>query len=151
MNRVAILQHKTQFILHFQSPVRFHFKLYSSSMSFQASTAPEQHRRWLVNLWREGFKLTKFSNICSAHFEDSFINRTDQIVQSSPGSLQMCAEVNVFVSLNNHMFDSTCLSNHMFSLIKCCSQCYSKIKMCHLGKQHTHVLHIEKLERGYQN
>ena len=67
------------------------------------NTAPEQYRRWLVNLWREGFKPTKFSNICSTHFEDNFINRTDQIVQSSPGSsavstavLQVCAEVNVF-------------------------------------------------------
>ena len=43
------------------------------------TTAHEKHRRWLVNLWREGFKPTKFSNIFSAHFEDSFLNRTDRI------------------------------------------------------------------------
>ena len=70
----------------------------------------------------------------------------------STAVLQVCAEVNVFESsLNNHMFDSTCLSNHMFSLIKCCSQCYSKIKVCHLGKQHTDVLNGERLERRYRN
>ncbi|KAI0211971.1 hypothetical protein LSAT2_003156 [Lamellibrachia satsuma] len=65
---------------HMRNDIRNAFRLPD------VSTAPEQHRRWLVNLWCEGFKPTKLSNICSAHFEDSFINRTDQIVQSSPGS-----------------------------------------------------------------
>ena len=52
----------------------------------------------------------------------------------STAVLQVCAEVSVFESLNNHMFDSTCLSNHMFSLIKCCSLFYTKIRMYHLGE-----------------
>ena len=50
-------------------------------------TAPEQHRIWLVNLRREGFKPTKFSKICSAHFEDSFIDRSGQIVHLRAGAI----------------------------------------------------------------
>ena len=50
------------------------------------TTAPEQHI-WLVSLRREGFKPTKFSKICSAHFEDSFIDRTGQIVHLQAGAI----------------------------------------------------------------
>ena len=51
------------------------------------TTAPAQLRIWLVNLRREGYKPTKFSKICSAHFEDSFIDRTGQIVHLRAGAI----------------------------------------------------------------
>ena len=52
------------------------------------TTAPEQHHIWLVNLRREGFKSKKISNIFSAHFEDSFIDRTGQIVHLRAVAIQ---------------------------------------------------------------
>ena len=51
------------------------------------TTAPKQHHIWLVNLRREGFKPTKFSKMCSAHFEDSFIDKTGHIVHLRAGAI----------------------------------------------------------------
>ena len=36
-------------------------------------------------------------------------------------------EANVFPSLQDHVFNSTCENNHLFLLVKCCSDCYTKI------------------------
>ena len=165
MNRVAILQHKSQFILHLQSQVRFSFHIVFLLYVLSGFPMWPQHLNNTADGW-----LVCVVKVSSQPNLATFVQRIFSIVLSigliklcsfpqdprqpsamSTAVLQVCAEVNVFESLDNHMFDATCLSNHIFSLIKCCSQCYTKIKMYHLGKQHTDGLQDERLERGYRN
>ena len=61
--------------------------------------------------------------------------------------LPVCVDADVFPSLNDHMFDSTCVDNHLFSLIKCCSACYTKIRMYHIGKRYTDVLQGDNIRK----
>ena len=61
--------------------------------------------------------------------------------------LPVCVDANVFPSLDDHMFDSTCVDNHLFSLIKCCSACYTKIILYHIGKRYTDVLQGDNIRK----
>lgn len=44
------------------------------------------------------------------------------------------ANMNLFVQLNDHQFNT---DKHTLQLVKLISHCYSKIKLCHWGKQTT--------------
>lgn len=61
--------------------------------------------------------------------------------------LKACVETTGFGSLNDHVFDSTCLNNYLFGMIKCCPPSQTKIIIYHLGKQYTAVLQGKKLRK----
>lgn len=63
--------------------------------------------------------------------------RAAQIVPAIASSVLAEVGIRSFVTLHNHMFDSTPDSNHIFNLIKCVSQSYCQIRMHHLAKQQT--------------
>ena len=61
--------------------------------------------------------------------------------------LEEAVNKDVFLCINNHMFDSTPDNNHLFSLIKCVAKCYLKIRMHHLAKEQTAKVRGENIRR----
>ena len=53
--------------------------IYFSSPSFPSN--PQKRVKWLANMHRKDWTPSSHSRICSDHFEERFLNRTDQIVK----------------------------------------------------------------------